>query len=250
MFLTFIIIIAAILGSFANMLIYRLPLNTDIVIRRSHCPTCKHNLGILDLIPVISYLWMKGKCRYCSTPIPIRYILVEVITIILFVVMWLKFGYSTDFLYFSFLSFILLVIAFIDYRTYIIPDKLVIVCLLIGLSRLISTENYSNHGLGALLGFGFLILGLVSFWIYKKPALGGGDIKLFAAIGLCLGLEMTGMAIYLSVLFGGLIGIILILTKIKSRKDNVPFGPFIFLGTICAISGYDYLIQLIRTCIL
>ena len=238
MFISFII--GIIIGSFLNVVIYRLPKNKSIVSPPSSCGSCGHRLGRLDLVPVLSYIFLKGKCRHCGERISIRYPLVELLTGGLFALLFWRFGLSFDFVRFAVLSCILVSAAFIDIDHRIIPDKLNLFGIVTGLVFIFLPDSLSvkNALLGFAAGGGLLLLVAV----ISRGAMGGGDIKLFAVIGLFLGLEKTIVALFLTFLLGGIAGIILIATKIKSRKDYIPFGPFIGIGAFIAIMWYNQLI--------
>ncbi len=238
MFISFII--GIIIGSFLNVVIYRLPKNKSIVSPPSSCGSCGHRLGRLDLVPVLSYIFLKGKCRHCGERISIRYPLVELLTGGLFALLFWRFGLSFDFVRFAVLSCILVSAAFIDIDHRIIPDKLNLFGIVTGLVFIFLPDSLTikNALLGLVVGGGLLLLVAV----ISRGAMGGGDIKLFAVIGLFLGLEKTIVALFLTFLLGGIAGIILVATKIKSRKDYIPFGPFIGIGAFIAIMWYNQLI--------
>ena len=235
-----LLILGLIIGSFLNVVIYRLPNNKSIVSPPSSCGSCGHRLGALDLVPVLSYIFLKGKCRHCGERISIRYPLVELLTGGLFALLFWRFGLSFDFVRFAVLSCILVSAAFIDIDHRIIPDKLNLFGIVTGLVFIFLPDSLTikNALLGLVVGGGLLLLVAV----ISRGAMGGGDIKLFAVIGLFLGLEKTIVALFLTFLLGGIAGIILIATKIKSRKDYIPFGPFIGIGAFIAIMWYNQLI--------
>jgi len=238
MFISFII--GIIIGSFLNVVIYRLPKNKSIVSPPSSCGSCGHRLSALDLVPVVSYIFLEGKCRHCGERISIRYPLVELLTGGLFALLFWRFGLSFDFVRFAVLSCILVSAAFIDIDHRIIPDKLNLFGIVTGLVFIFLPDSLTikNALLGLVVGGGLLLLVAV----ISRGAMGGGDIKLFAVIGLFLGLEKTIVALFLTFLLGGIAGIILVATKIKSRKDYIPFGPFIGIGAFIAIMWYNQLI--------
>jgi leader peptidase (prepilin peptidase) / N-methyltransferase len=232
----FLIIIASVLGSFFNMLIHRLPKGEDIVFKRSHCPECSHSLGVLDLIPVFSFLFLRGKCRYCAEKIRPRYFAVEILTIILALSCWFWLGFSgLFFLYFFFLS-VMLLIFFMDWEEQIIPDSLTFLLIGVGLGLHIWQGNFLSAFYGLLLGYTFFwLVGFLAKLYYKKEAMGGGDLKLAAAIGAYWGWQIAAMAIYFSFLFGGVVCVGLLLTKKKQRTETIPFGPFLVLGVVLAL---------------
>ncbi len=236
-----LLILGSLIGSFLNVVIYRLPNNKSIVSPPSSCGSCEHRLEPLDLVPVLSYILLRGKCRHCGEKISARYPLVELLTGGIFALLFWRYGISIDFIRYAILSCILISAAFIDIDHRIIPDKLNIFGLIVGIIFLFTPGSLSlkSSFLGFLLGGGFLLL----VAIIGRGAMGGGDIKLFAVIGLFLGLEKTVLALFLTFLVGGIAGLLLIASKLRSRKDYIPFGPFISIGAFIAIMWYNNLIM-------
>ena len=227
------VVMGLIIGSFLNVCIYRLPRN--ISLSRpvfSFCPQCGHRLYPKDLIPVISFIFLAGKCRYCKNIVSIRYVLVEVLTGFLF---GLVYHYYQDITVFPVLLFVsaLIALTFIDLEHKIIPDKLnyftgaagIILGLLTGYQSLISMA------LGFIVGFGLLLL----VCVLSRGGMGGGDIKLAGVMGIYLGWQLTLLALFIGFLAGGLFGLYLLLAAKKSRKEMVPFGPFLALGSLIAL---------------
>ncbi|WP_040207783.1 prepilin peptidase [Neobacillus jeddahensis] len=220
------------LGSFYNVVGLRVPLNQSIVKPRSHCPTCNHTLTSIDLVPVFSYVFLRGKCRRCKAPISPFYPIVELVTGLLFVLAPIVIGWSYE-LIVAWTIISLMVIIFVsDIHYMIIPDK---VLLFFGpvilLERIFIPLNpWWDTLAGAALGFGLLlVIALVS-----KGGMGGGDIKLYAVIGLVLGMKLVLISFFLATLFGACFGIIgMLMGKVKKGKP-MPFGPYIGLGTIIA----------------
>ncbi len=227
-----------IIGSFLNVCIYRIPREESIAWPGSHCPECSHNLSWYDNIPLISYLILKGRCRYCGSGISMQYPLVEALNAVLYIVMYIKYGFGVDFVFYSLISSVLLVVIFIDLKEMIIPDSLVL-CVLI-LSVVHKIFNYFFYGLSfglldsvlGLLAAGgvFLIIVLVS-----RGGMGGGDVTLIGALGFVLGLRYILLTIFLSFILGAVISVFLLAAKIKTRKDPIPFGPFIVTGFFITI---------------
>ena len=227
MILLFVFIFGLVFGSFYNVLIYRLPNHKSIVKPPSSCGNCHKQLKALDLIPVLSYVMLKGKCRYCNEKISIQYPLIELFTGLVFLFSYYKFGLSLLFLKSIVLASIVLVISMIDFKYYIIPDSISLFTFIVAIVFNVIIQDISLKSLisAFLLGGGFL------FVIALIGPMGGGDIKIMAGFALFLGLNKTVLALLLSFTFGGIIGIFLIVTKIKSRKDAIPFGPFLGMGT-------------------
>jgi leader peptidase (prepilin peptidase) / N-methyltransferase len=231
--ITYLAILGGILGSFANMLIHRLPKEENIVWKRSYCPSCKHKLGILDLVPIFSYLSVLGKCRYCKKKIPIRYLLVELLNIALILSCFYVYGFSFLFFKTYIFMFGLLIIFFTDLKEQIVPDSISISFIILGLASAIYEKNILDSIYGLIIGFSiFFIIGFIAKLYYKKDALGFGDVKLIAAIGSFWGTKIMLLTTYFSFLIGGIIGLILIISGLKKRTDYIPFGPSIIIAFV------------------
>ncbi|MGB7606077.1 MAG: prepilin peptidase [Lutisporaceae bacterium] len=221
------------IGSFLNVCIYRIPSKISVSYPPSHCPTCEHKLNALDLIPVLGFLINRGRCRYCKEKISIKYPIIELITAAIFLLLFNKFGLSIYFLKYAVLTSLLVIITLIDLKTQEIPDELIIFGLITGLLlNLYDIKLNMLQGImGFLLGGGtFLIIAMVT-----RGAMGGGDIKLMAVLGLFLGWKMVILVALLSFLLGAIISLVLIIAKIKGRKDYIPFGPFIATAALITI---------------
>lgn len=224
------------IGSFLNVLIDRLPRNESIVGGRSYCESCKKQLQWYDLFPVLSFLFLSGKCRYCNSQIPLRLPLVELITGITFVVVFALIPLSmyvyTPF--FLLIACLFIAIFFIDSINQIIPDTLLIICVGLILLLHISVNNnvlyYSVVGLCSALFF-FLL-----FVITKGRGMGFGDVKFAFVIGFLLGFPMALFAFYAAFLSGAVVSIFLIITKKKKLKGSkIAFGPFMIVGIVAAL---------------
>ncbi|MDR3586649.1 MAG: prepilin peptidase [Desulfosporosinus sp.] len=247
-----IFVFGLIIGSFLNVCIYRIPQGESIVSPPSHCPNCGTRLKPLDLIPLLSYLICRGKCRYCGLKISPRYLLVELLTGLVSVALFFKYGLTVDFAAFLFLTYILVAVFFIDLDHQIIPNQLVIVGLSGGVilfvyNLFLPLQIYADHSwwnplLGLVSGSGFLLaVSLIGLAIYKgDEVMGMGDIKLFAPIGLFLGWRMTLLALFLAIILGGISSLVLILIGKATRKSRIPFGPFIVTGVFITVMwGWD-----------
>ena len=227
------------IGSFLNVCIYRLPASKSIVNpSRSVCPSCNQPIRYYDNIPIFSYLWLKGRCRHCSTRIPVRYAVVEVMTGGVAVAVLLAFGLTLEgLIYFAFIS-ALIVITYIDIDHKIIPDIITLPGIPIGLiaSFALPAVGFKDAIVGLLAGGGSLWL---VAWIYylltRKDGMGGGDIKLLAMMGTIIGLKGVIFTIFMSSAVGTLVGITLMIVKGKDMKFAVPFGPFLSIGAITYI---------------
>lgn len=195
--------------------------------------TCSTRLKPLDLIPVLSYLFSRGKCRYCGTSFSPRYALVELLTALLFVWCFQVFGLSLMLLKAFILTSFLIVITFIDYDHQLILDKVLL--WLAGFGVVINLYLGSVEPLdmliAGLMGGGLLLL----IAVVSKGGMGGGDIKFAAALGLCFGWQSLLLTLLLSFALGGIGGALLLALKLKSRKDFIPFGPFIALGALITL---------------
>jgi len=233
-----IFILGLILGSFSNVCIYRIPRNESIIYPASHCPKCGSHIKPVDNIPLLSFILLKGRCRNCKNKISIQYPTVEVLTGLIYLIIYLIYGLSIQSLIYIILSSALIIIAFIDLNEEIVPDVISLPGIVIGfiLSFFVSYISFINSALGVAVGGGIiLIIGLAGSVIFKKEAMGGGDVKLAAMIGAFLGWRYIVISLFLGFFLGALAGIILIMSKIKSREDTVPFGPFIVLGSFITL---------------
>jgi leader peptidase (prepilin peptidase)/N-methyltransferase len=233
-----LIIFGAVMGSFLNVCSIRLPKEESIVAPGSHCPQCKKPIKFYDNIPLVSYLLLKGRCRYCHSPISIQYPLVEGITALGSLILFMKFGPSLSYLiYFAFVA-ALIVITVIDLYHQIIPDVISLPGIGVGLlaSLIIPQITFLNSLLGVLLGGGSLFLVATLYqWLFKREGMGGGDVKLLAMIGAFLGWKAVILTILLGSLIGSITGIIIMVSKGKDFKYAIPFGPFLSLGAVIAL---------------
>jgi leader peptidase (prepilin peptidase)/N-methyltransferase len=242
----FLFVTGLVMGSFYNVVIFRVPAEKSIVKPRSSCGNCGTVLKPVDLIPVFSYIFLKGKCRYCKAKISAQYPLVELLTGALFVILYLKFGFTPELFFSIYLMSVLLIVFFIDLKHQIIPNGLVLTGLIGGAlffalrfwykDAILDGAAWYSPLLGMVATSGILLLiALLGMLIYKTDAMGMGDVKIFLPIGLFLGLKLGIMALILSVFIGGLTGLFLILTKLKDRKSQIPFGPFIVAGSFLSL---------------
>ncbi|MGI8794160.1 MAG: prepilin peptidase [Acidimicrobiales bacterium] len=228
-------------GSFLNVVIYRVPAGLSVVKPRSRCPGCETQLAERDNIPVLSWLLLKGRCRTCDMPISARYPLVEALTAALFVAIALRFGADWALPAFLVLTAGLIALSFIDLDTFLLPRKIIYVLgglgvALLGLATIADNkpDQAVEAGLGALIAFGLLFL----IHFISPKGMGFGDVRLSALLGLHLGwldLPLVFVGLFASFLLASVVGIGLIVTGIKGRKDRVPFGPFLAAGTILTV---------------
>ncbi len=241
------IIFGAMIGSFLNVCIHRLPKEESIVRPGSHCPKCKTPIQYYDNIPLLSYLLLGGKCRHCKAPISIQYPMVEAITALSSFFLFITFGVSLSFFYyFSFVA-ALIAITVIDLYHQIIPDVISLPGIGIGLlgSLIIPRITFFESLIGVISGGGSLFLvATVYQWLFKREGMGGGDVKLLAMIGAFLGWKAVILTIFLSSFIGSIIGITVMLIKGKDFKYAIPFGPFLALGAVISLFWGENLISL------
>ena len=231
-------------GSFANVCIYRLPENKSIVTGRSFCPKCKKKIIWYDNIPLLSFILLKSKCRFCKKPINSQYFIVELITAISFVSIYYFFGLTLAALLLSILSVFFIIIFFIDLKHFIIPNELTFPLMIIGFFKSFDPNlnqtifpNYINSLIGGV--FGYLIIWLIIFFykkVRKKEGMGLGDAKLLAVVGFWFGWFSIPFTIFMS----SVVALIFVLPSLinKSRKmsSQIPFGPYIIIAAIFYVS--------------
>ncbi len=250
----FVFVFGLCFGSFLNVCIHRIPRKASVAFPASHCPHCQTPIKRRDLIPVLSYLLLGGKCRSCKSPISIRYPIVEFLTGAVWVVLFLRFGLTFESAVLIYLFTILIPILFIDLDHMIIPNGLVLAGLVAGVAvffynlflpfGLFSPSYWYTPLLGMVSASGFLLLvAVLGLFIYKSTAMGMGDVKLFIPIGLVLGWKLTLVALFLSTLLGAAAGIVFMIAKRLSRKSQMPFGPYIIAGTFIAVLWGNQLID-------
>lgn len=233
-------LLGLILGSFLNVCIWRLPRGESIVAPRSHCPQCGRMISWYDNIPVLSFLFLRGRCRSCERKISPQYPVVELITGGLSLLVYLKFGGGLPYLfYFLLLTAPLVAISFIDLEHKIIPDVISLPGIFAGLtsSLLLSQHGFAEPLLQSLLGMltGGGILFAIS-WIYERlrhqEGIGGGDIKLAAMLGAFFGWKGILTILFFSSLLGSLVGVVMVLFSGKNLKLIIPYGPFLASGAL------------------
>jgi leader peptidase (prepilin peptidase)/N-methyltransferase len=234
----FIFIFGLCIGSFLNVCIYRLPESKSIVQPRSMCPHCGTLIRFYDNIPILSYILLKGKCRHCSTPIALRYPVVELISGAFALGVYLKYGIGFEAAIYYALIATLIVITFIDIDHQIIPDVVTLpgIPIFFAASFALKQLTFVESILGILVGGGSLFL---VAWLYhllaKKEGMGGGDIKLLAMMGAIIGWKGVLFTIFVASAVGTLAGMLIILKTRKTMKLAVPFGPFLAIGGIIYI---------------
>lgn len=251
-------VLGLVVSSFLNVCIDRLPERASIVSPPSHCPACGRRLAPLDLIPLLSYLFLRGRCRYCGAPIPRRVLLVESVTGLLFVLLWYRAGsppyglsLPEDFprlLLATLYTCFFIVIFFIDLEHQLVLNRVIYPAIVIALLAIPLTPN---HDAAELLGGGAIGFGLLFLIAFIYPAgMGMGDVKLATFIGLVVGFPSVFAALLISFVAGGLVGGGLLLTGLKGRKDPIPFAPFLVAGGMVAMLYGQQIIDWYVRCLL
>ena len=275
LFYLFVFIFGLIIGSFLNVVICRLESGEKIINDRSRCPHCRHNLAWRDLIPVLSFIFLKGKCRYCKRPISWQYPMVEIATAIIFILIFnfqfsifnefsisnFQFLFSLSF--YLFVASVFIIIFVYDLKHYIIPDKIIYPAIIVTLGfnlfnnfqfpisnfQSILNSQFSNFLFSAIIAGAFFLSIVI---ITKGKGMGGGDIKLAFLMGLILGWPLIIVAVFSAFILGSIIGIFLILLGKKKMKSMVPFGPFLVAGTFIALFWgggiIEYYIAILLNC--
>jgi leader peptidase (prepilin peptidase)/N-methyltransferase len=227
--------VGAVVGSFLNVLIFRIPEGQSIVFPSSHCPKCGHAIRVYDNIPIISYLVLRGKCRDCHNKISIQYPIVEAITAVMSLLLFLKFGLSLKFLASFIFTSALFVITFIDLRHQIIPDVISLpgIPVFFFLAVFVMDLTVWESLLGIVIGGGSLFaIAFLYEIITKREGMGGGDIKLLAMLGAFLGWKSLFFVLFASSLLGAVVGVAAMVMKGQDMKYAVPFGPFLSIAAV------------------
>ncbi|MBM3254124.1 MAG: prepilin peptidase [Candidatus Omnitrophica bacterium] len=235
---TIIFIFGLVIGSFLNVCIHRIPLGETVITKRSYCPHCKNTIRWYDNIPLISYILLLGRCRYCKGKISPRYIIVEVLSAIMLFFLFRFFDFSIKFFVYGILVSTLIVISFIDIKHRIIPDGLSIGGIAVGffLSVIFPSIQGANSHIDSLLnsflgilvgGLIIYLLGLLGNFLFKKESMGGGDVKLLAMIGAFIGWRLVLLTFFIAPIFGSI--------KLKKGVELIPYAPYLSLGAVMSI---------------
>lgn len=227
-------------GSFLNVCIDRLPLNKSIVFPPSHCEACQHKLAAKDLIPVFSYLRLRGRCRYCKAAVPRRLFWVELATALIFALLSWHYGLSPALGIMAFYACLFIIIFVIDLEQGLILNKVVYPGMVVAFLLALYPWPWLTQSIGmrvayAALGGGigfalFLLIALVS-----RGGMGWGDVKLAALIGLATGFPLVFLAIIMGAILGGIVAVALVIAKRRKRRETIPFGPFLALATMITL---------------
>lgn len=248
-----IFILGACLGSFSNVCIYRLPINKQIISGRSFCPRCKKKLNWFDNLPLISFLFLNGKCRKCKKVIPLRYFIVEITTGIIFLLIYLNYNDLSTIIFLLVLSLIYIIIFFIDLENFIIPDSLSFSVMTIALLKNFLPNFNTNfiHEInqsiiGGMIGYLSIWLIIYLYKVIKKiEGMGVGDAKLMAGIGLLFGWQSVPFVLFVSAILGLIFVLPSLLNKQKNMRSEIPFGPFIITACLIYFIYGDFLYSLI-----
>ncbi len=233
----------AVIGSFLGACIHRLPRGESVVRPRSHCPKCGATLGPLELVPVLSYTLLRGRCRHCADKIPVFYPAMEVGVGLVFLLIVMGRGATVGTLNYLVLASLLVVAAGIDLNHGVIPDRLTLPWMAVGVA---AGALWGLHEV-AMRAIGLVVCGGLVFVIavLSRGGMGGGDVKLMALVGSFLG-PWGGLASFVIACFiGAAVGVGLIITGLKKRKDEIPFGPFIAAGAIIVCISGTWVIRLV-----
>lgn len=221
------------MGSFLNVIIDRLPRGVSIVHPPSHCDSCGHPLAPIDLIPLLSFLWLRGRCRYCQAKLSLRVPLVELATGIIFALLAMLYGISLQLAISLIYAGLFIPLFVIDMEHGILPDKIVFtgMALSLGFSFLWPGKGPINSLIGGGVGLGLLLIP----YIISRRGMGLGDVKLAGFLGLATGFPSVLVALLLAILAGGAVAIVLVLLRKKGRKDAMPFGPYLATAGLIAV---------------
>ena len=248
---TYFFIVGLMLGSFANVCIYRIPRKESVIFPGSHCTSCNSPVKAIDNIPVLSYLILQGKCRSCGQGFSAIYPAIEVITAILFIATYLRFGLTWEFLIFAIVIPTLVVITVIDIEHQIIPDLITLPGIVFGLIAGSYLNGWQTSLIGLVVGGGsFLLISEIYYRLRGNIGMGGGDIKYIAAAGALLGWQNITVVIFLAAFSGALTGIVGMGFKKLGFLSKIPFGPFLVMGTLAAIFYGDEIISLYLSMVL
>ena len=227
-------------GSFLNVCIDRLPQNKSIVFPPSHCEACQHKLAAKDLIPVFSYLRLRGRCRYCKAAVPRRLFWVELATALIFALLSWHYGLSPALGIMAFYACLFIVIFVIDLEQGLILNKVVYPGMVVAFLLALYPWPWLTQSIGMRVayaalggGIGFALFLLIA--IVSRGGMGWGDVKLAALIGLATGFPLVFLAIIMGAILGGIVAVALVIAKKRKRRETIPFGPFLAVATMITL---------------
>ncbi len=240
-FLVVVAVFGLVIGSFLNVCIFRIPRNISIVFPSSRCPSCNHPIRAWDNIPVISYMILGGRCRHCGAKISLQYPFVEALNAFFYVAVFWRYGFGWDSGVYAVFCSSLLVITFVDLEFQIIPDRITLPGIVIGIvaGSMLMPDPFMRT---TLLGYKASVIGLLSgggfFYlvaVLSRGGMGGGDIKMMAMVGALMGWKTVLLTTFLGSLSGSMVGIFLMIFRGRGRKAKIPFGPFLALGAVITL---------------
>ena len=229
-----VVIFGLVIGSFLNVCICRIANEESIAFPPSHCTNCGYELKAKDLIPVLSYIFLGGKCRSCKEKISIQYPIVEILNAILYIAIYLKFGFTLNLFKFCLFASLLIVIGFIDFKTKYVYNSTVVFGVVSGILFAVlewmETKSIPwNYIAGAFIEFGIIYLIVI-----LTRGMGEGDIDIALICGLFLGIKGILVTLFLAIILGGIVATIILIFKLKERKAEIAFGPYLAIGGIIA----------------
>jgi len=241
-------ILGMIIASFLNVCIDRLPRGESLMFPPSHCPICKHRLAVKDLIPILSYLRLRGRCRYCRAPIPRRLLGMEIGVGALFPLLYWHYGLSAELGIIAYYCCLFIVLLFIDWEHGLILNRIIYPAMIVavfisifllgsisifalGNSLISLPPKIAQAAIGGAIGFGISLLVVVG----SRGGMGWGDVKMAALIGLVIGFPLVFFTLIMAAILGGLVAVILLLLKKKRRKEAIPFGPALSVAAIVTL---------------
>jgi leader peptidase (prepilin peptidase)/N-methyltransferase len=241
MLIAFALVLGAVIGSFLNVVIFRLPKQVSLAFPGSHCPACQSAIHWFDNVPMLSFLWLRGRCRACQASISPRYPAIEAVTAALFALAAGHFGLHLALAWAWLLIALLIVVTAIDLEHQLIPDRITLPGIVVGFVTSVATAQTSwlDSLVGVLIGGGVFFLVI----LLSRGGMGGGDMKLGAMIGAFLGWKLTVLTIMLAVISGGLVGVTLLITGLRQRRDPVPFGPFLAVSALVSLFWGNQIIR-------
>ena len=227
-------------GSFLNVCIDRLPQNKSIVFPPSHCEACRHKLAVKDLVPVFSYLRLRGRCRYCQATVPRRLFWVELATAVIFALLCWHYGLSPELGVMIFYACLFIIIFVIDLEQGLILNKVIYPTMVVALLLALYPWPWFNESMGMRVaysalggGIGFVIFLLIA--LISRGGMGWGDVKLAALIGLATGFPQVILAVIMGAILGGIVAVALMIAGKRKRREAIPFGPFLAVAAMVTL---------------
>lgn len=231
------------IGSFLNVCIFRIPKEESISFPPSHCTNCNYKLKCKDLIPVFSYIFLRGRCRNCKQKISIQYPCIELLNCVLYIFIYMEYGFTIETLKFMILASLMIVIGMIDLKTQYVYSATIVIGAIAGIiffvAEWINDGSFPKDKLIGML-IGLILIGLI---VLLTRGMGVGDIEIVALSGLFLGIRGSIFTLFTSFVLGGIAGILIMLIKKKGRKEAISFGPYIAIATIMSIYVGNYVIN-------